>query len=325
MKKALKVLGGLFAALILVLVIFVAARQNLKYDDTPFPDIAASKDSVVIERGHYIVRTMAPCAACHSDPAQRAAYNSGEEVALSGGFVFDIPPGKFYVRNLTADSATGIGAMSDAAVARALRHGVGSDGRALLPFMEMQGLADDDLLAVVSYLRTMPAVRHEVPMHRWTVLGKVLKATMLAKPIGPSSTPPAKAPHGTSVESGRYIVESVALCWACHTQRSQATGELIGPRLGGGTGMVESDDPGRSWSAPNITSDAETGRLGKLTEDQFVARFRQGRIIPGSPMPWQAFSKLREDDLRSVYQYLKSLPPVKNDVGPAFVNIGTTK
>jgi hypothetical protein len=46
-----------------------------------------------------------------------------------------------------------------------------------------------------------------------------------------------------------------------------------------------------------------------MTEDQFVARFRQGRIIPGSPMPWQAFSRLAEDDLRSIYRYLKSVPP----------------
>jgi mono/diheme cytochrome c family protein len=114
-------------------------------------------------------------------------------------------------------------------------------------------------------------------------------------------------------------VESVALCWACHTQRSQATGALTGPRFGGSTGFTESDDPRRSWSPPNITSDGETGRLGRLTEDQFVARFRQGRVIPGSPMPWQAFSRLAEDDLRSIYRYVKTVPPVKNDVGPPMV------
>ena len=104
------------------------------------------------------------------------------------------------------------------------------------------------------------------------------------------------------METGRYLVESVALCWACHTERNLMTGALTGPRVGGTTGFTESDDPAHTWSPPNITSDPETGRLGKMTEDQFVARFRQGRVIPGSPMPWQAFSRIHEDDLRSIYR-----------------------
>src|SRR4029077_15776614 len=101
-----------------------------------YPDVIASTDSAVVARGRYIVRDVAPCAACHGDPSQRAAYASGAEVPLSGGFVFDIPPGKIYARNLTPDAETGLGNVPDRAVARALRLGVGHDGRALLPFME---------------------------------------------------------------------------------------------------------------------------------------------------------------------------------------------
>ena len=56
------------------------------------------------------------------------------------------------------------------------------------------------------------------------------------------------------------------------------------------------------------------------TEDEFVLRMRAGRAIPGSPMPWQGFKDMREEDLRAIYMYLKSLPPVVNDVGPAFVD-----
>ena len=70
--------------------------------------------------------------------------------------VEDIPPGEFHARNITPDTETGIGQFSDGAIARALRHGVGHDGRALLPFMELQGLSDEDLVAVVSYLRSQP-------------------------------------------------------------------------------------------------------------------------------------------------------------------------
>jgi mono/diheme cytochrome c family protein len=321
LRKILLVSGGLILLLLLGFATFVALRQDLRFD-TPFPDVTASTDPVVIERGRYVVRELAPCAACHGDPAQRERYFNGDEVPLVGGFVFDIPPGQFYSRNLTPDAETGLGGASDQAIARALRYGVGYDGRALLPFMEMQGLADDDLLAVVSYLRTLPPVRHPVPEHRYTLLGKVLKATMFANPIGPSAPPPSRAPRGASVEAGQYLAESVTLCWACHTQRSEATGELTGPRFGGATGFIESDDPERSWSPPNITSDPTTGRLGAWSEDQFVERFRLGRTIPRSPMPWQSFSRLADEDLRAIYRYLKSVPPVNRDVGPPVVVVG---
>jgi len=71
------------------------------------------------------------------------------------------------------------------------------------------------------------------------------------------------------------------------------------------------------WAPPNLTPDPKTGVTARLTEDQFVARFRAGRILPGSPMPWQAFSRMAEDDLRAIYRFLKSLPPHENDTGPA--------
>jgi mono/diheme cytochrome c family protein len=319
-----KVLVFLGSALLIIIVcggVFVASRQHLTFD-APYPNVAASTDSAVVERGHYIVRNVAPCAACHGDPSQRQAWATGTDIPLSGGFVFDIPPGKIYPRNITPDSATGLGTVSDGAIARALRYGVGHDGRALLPFMEMQGLADDDLVAVVSYLRSQPPVKNAVPAHDIRLLGRVVKATVLAHPIGPSAAPLAHAPRGASVETGHYLVESVALCWACHTERSRVSGALVGPRFGGTTGFTETDDPTHSWSPPNITSDPETGRLGKMNEDQFVARFRQGRVIPGSPMPWQAFSRMSDDDLRAIYRYLKSVPAVKRDNGAPMVNVG---
>jgi mono/diheme cytochrome c family protein len=321
LRKILLVVGSLLLVVVVAGAVFVGTRQNLQFDP-PYPEVVASTDSAVIERGHYIVRVMAPCASCHGDPKQRSANASGAEVPLIGGYAFDIPPGTFYTRNLTPDSATGLGSVSDKAIARALRYGVGHDGRALLPFMEMQGLADDDLQAVVSYLRTQPPVRNEVPPHHFNVLGMIVKATALSKPVGPASAPPKIAPRGASVETGKYIVESVALCWACHTERNQMTGALVGPRFGGTKGFTEADDPAHSWSPPNITSEPATGRLGKLSEDQFVARFRQGRLLAGSPMPWQAFSKLNEDDLRSIYRYLMTIPPVVRDNGPPMVNVG---
>ncbi|MGE0440260.1 MAG: cytochrome C [Gemmatimonadales bacterium] len=321
MKRLLRVVGVVLLVLVVGGGLFVASRQHLTFD-APFPDVAASTDSAVTARGHYIVRGLAPCASCHGDPAQRAAYEAGEDIPLIGGAVFDIPPGRFYTRNLTPDQETGLGNVSDQAIARALRYGVGHDGRALLPFMEMQGLSDDDLVAVVSYLRAQAPVRNEVPPHRYTLIGKIVRATVLANPVGPASTPPTHAPRGATVENGRYLAESVALCWACHTERSEFTGALTGPRYAGASKFTEANDPGHVWAPANITSDKETGRLGIWTEDQFVGRFRTGLVIPKSPMPWGAYSRLDEDDLRAIYRYLKTVPAVTNDPGPPVTEVG---
>src|SRR6185436_19351111 len=114
-------------------------------------------------------------------------------------------------RNLTPDAETGLGNVPAKAIARALRYGVGHDGRALLPFMEFQNLSDDDLTAVVSYLKSLPPVHNVVPAHQYNALGKVLKATILASPVGPSGTPLQSSPRGATVENGRYLVESVSL------------------------------------------------------------------------------------------------------------------
>lgn len=53
-----------------------------------------------------------------------------------------------------------------------------------------------------------------------------------------------------------------------------------------------------------------------MSEAVFVARFRAGRVIANSPMPWQAFRKMSDDDLRAIYRYLKTVPAVHRDVGP---------
>ena len=53
-----------------------------------------------------------------------------------------------------------------------------------------------------------------------------------------------------------------------------------------------------------------------MTEGQFVARMQQGRVLEGSPMPWQAYARMDEADLRAIHKYLRTLPPVEHDTGP---------
>ena len=77
MRKALLTIGILLLVVVAGGAAFVASRQNLRFDATPYPSVTASTDSAVVERGRYIVRDVAPCAGCHSDPKQRAAYVTG--------------------------------------------------------------------------------------------------------------------------------------------------------------------------------------------------------------------------------------------------------
>src|SRR5262245_43718430 len=130
-RRVVLTLVALIVAVVAAGAAYVASRQHLMFD-APYPEVAASTDSAVIARGHYLVRNVVNCATCHGDPAQSDAEMAGIDVPLSGGFAWRIPPGTFYSRNITPDE-TGIGTFSDRAIARALRHGVGHDGRALLP------------------------------------------------------------------------------------------------------------------------------------------------------------------------------------------------
>jgi hypothetical protein len=73
--------------------------------------------------------------------------------------------------------------------------------------------------------------------------------------------------------------------------------------------------------APNLTSHS-TGMTGKLSEDAFVSRLQGGRAYASSIMPWENFRDISDSDLRSIYRYLKSLPPVDRDRGPSYRKAG---
>ncbi|HMA43118.1 MAG TPA: c-type cytochrome [Gemmatimonadales bacterium] len=307
-------------AAILILLAGLAVVVLLRWDrtfDAPLPAIRASTDSAVIARGRYLVYGPAHCAYCHNAAETVAALDRGEQPPLAGGFVFHLPVGTFRAPNLTPDSATGIGRLSDGAIARVLRFGVLPGGRAAVPFMAAQDLSDADLLAIVSFLRSQPPVRRAVRPHDINLLGKAVLAFVI-KPIGPTGTPPAESPPpGPTVERGAYLVRVVAECTGCHTQRSQVDGSYTGPLLAGGSPIDAEGPPGFVAVPPNLTPDPRTGRIAAWSEDQFVARFRQGKLIPQSPMPWGAFSRMTDDDLRAIYRYLRTVPPVVRDAGPS--------
>jgi mono/diheme cytochrome c family protein len=318
MKRLLKYLvraAAAVAALALLLVAVILVRANRTFD-APYPEIHASTDPAVIARGAYLAYGPAHCVNCHtSGEAQKAASEEGATPPLFGGNVWAIGVGKIYSPNLTPDKETGIGRYTDRELARVLRHGVKPDGRAALPFMDFQHLSDEDLIAVISFLRSQKPVRNAVPETEFNLVGKALLAFVF-KPIGPTRTPPKHAPaEEPTVERGEYMV-TVAGCVGCHTKRNMLDGSYANAKFSGGTEFFIKGDDTHVLVTPNLTP-SKYGRITDWDEERFVGRFGAGVGLKGTHMPWRQYQRMTETDKRAIYRYLRSLKPVDFNPGPS--------
>jgi len=314
MKKILLYLVTILLLVIAGFFIFVQSTWNKKHE-APYPDIKASTDSAVIARGKYLVFGPAHCAECHGDMNKMKELAAGEIIPLCGGWELPIDPGIMRARNITPDVETGIGKLTDGEIARTMRYSVGSDGRTIFPFMPFQNMSDEDLTAIISFLRSQPAVKNKIEPSALNFLGKAIQAVGMIQPIFPEGTPPKTVKIDSTIEYGSYIANSVANCKGCHTDRDLKTGKFIGEPFAGGFHMPpDAFSKGFAFITPNLTPDVETSRLKDWAEQAFINRFRQGRIYETSPMPWGPFSRLDEVELKALYRYLQSIPAVKNSV-----------
>jgi mono/diheme cytochrome c family protein len=317
MKKILRIL--MWIGLIIVIgigtaIIYVQLSYKKKFD-APYPQITASRDPAVIERGKYIAYGPAHCAICHVPMEKTRDVDNGLEIPLSGGWEETFPGlGTFRAPNLTPDPETGIGKFSDAEIARVVRYGVKPDGTFLAPFMAFQGMSDEDLTAVISFLRSQEPVKNKVEPTELSFLAKALVTFGLLKPQGPESTPPVSVPRDTTAVYGKYLANNVGNCNGCHVARD-SQGKKSSPDFsGGGIFYPNSFSEGFGFVSPNLTPHKGTGVIAEWDQDMFVDRFRGGRQYPGSPMPWGLYSKLDESDLKALYQYLHSLDPVDHKI-----------
>ncbi|MCC6216495.1 MAG: c-type cytochrome [Polyangiaceae bacterium] len=303
-----------------------AADATLSRPEEPLPALVASRDPAVIARGEYLARGPAHCAICHTGSDR----DHPEEVAKTpfrGGLAFEMGPlGTRYAPNLTPDPETGIGRWTDAQLARTLRTGVTPSGELSIFMTYSVGyLSDDDIVAILSYLRSLEPVRHEVPKGEWSVVARSLMgfgafrvAPRRAPP--PVHVPPAEQP---TVERGRYLAEHAAFCAGCHTPSDPATFQASGPAFSGGN--VEPShgkDSDFEYAPPNLTS-APSGYVGRVDEDAFVQRMRAGRTHLTSIMPWECYAIMTDADLKSIYRFLRSVPPATKDTGPPYRKIGS--
>ncbi len=317
MKRLLKILKWTGIVLVL-LVLGICAAVYFMYPakyKVPYPEIAANNDSAVIAHGKYLVYATAHCAECHAFTRESFNdYKPGDMPPLTGGMPFNFPGAVAYARNLTPDNETGIGKYTDKELARIIRYGVKPNDEAIMPFMMYGDLNDQDLTAIVSYLRSVAPVKKQIPENE---IGFLMKGVILffMKPFMPTGefTKPIEA--DTSVAYGKYLAHAVSGCVSCHTKMDEITGELIGPLFGGG-GKTPSvtEEPGVWVLSPNLTPDPETGKMYDWSFELFKNRFKQGRTVKESIMPWEMFQNYSDDDLKAVYKYLQSIPAVKNEV-----------
>jgi len=305
LKKISKWFGITLLLLITILTVTVAMKQNEKYK-APYPEIKASADSNVINRGKHLVFSSAHCASCHSNSNPDSLLQLGIEPSLSGGHKFELEIGNIYSKNITPDKETGIGNLTDAEIARTLYYGVGSNGRAIFDFMPFHNVSESDMQAIISYLRTQKPVKNKVPENEFNVMGKIVKAFLL-KPTGPSGSIPKTIAPDTSVQYGGYLINYVANCSGCHTQRDMMTGAFIGEHMAGGN---EFDENGTKFITPNLTTDSSS-RIFGWSYDNFKNRFRMGKLAPNTPMPWNSYKRMTDDELKAIYHYLQTVKPAK--------------
>lgn len=290
---------------------------------------AQDANAALIQRGEYLAN-IAACLACHTP--YKAEYNVpptewtpeqlqtiglhgddalDRERRFAGGRPFDLGPGGVVVSaNITSDAATGLGSWTDAEIEAALRIGVSKDGTRLhgiMPYRNYYTMAQDDMQAIIAYLRTLPAIENKVE-RTWSP-GEGTLPELLPEGELPQSAPTE------SIKLGEYLVNTVMSCGDCHTPVDPVTfAPVMDKWLAGGQPY---EGPWGIVYAANITPHETTG-IGKWTDAQIEAVFRTGVRLDGRRlvlMPWQDYVTISAEDLAASIDYLKNgLAAVDNEI-----------
>jgi len=265
-----------------------------------------------LARGKYLVENVSGCMFCHT-PRDWTALGSGvmkQNLGSGQQMPFVGLPGSVVAPNITPDPETGAGTWTDDQLARAIREGVGHDGRALFPLMpyeKLRSMSDEDLASVIVYLRALPPVRNPLPRSEIIFPVKYLIRNVPRPLTGPVPAPDLSTPE----KSGAYMT-TMAGCADCHTPQDAHGAPLPGMEWAGGS--ILEGPFGRAASA-NLTSDPSG--IPYYDTKMFVDTIRTGSVRArklNPVMPTEVYGGMTDEDLASIFAYLKTVKPVRHHV-----------
>ena len=262
-----------------------------------------------LERGRYLVEGPAHCFQCHSEvdwqnpgAQPKAGRRGAGTVFIADGMDWLVAP------NITPDKETGAGTWTDEQFARAIREGIGHDGRRLFPVMPYENfreMSDEDLASVVVYIRSINPVRN--------TLGKTAIPEPAQAHLPPYQPLTASVPGpdmSDPVARGKYLV-TLGNCMSCHTPMNNK-GPIKQLTLAGG---MQFTGPWGQVTSQNITPEASG--ISYYDEARFVKTLRTGQVGArklNSIMPWGYFRNMTDEDLKAIFAYLRTVTPVQHRI-----------
>jgi hypothetical protein len=313
MKKFLKYLLILIGLVIVILVagFSIIEIRGIPTYETQKIDFKAEATPARLERGKKLVLLL--CAGCHK---------SDETGALTGQHMPEVPHefGKIFSQNITQDKTYGIGTWTDGEILYLLRTGIKRDGKYAPPYMaKLPNMADEDIASIIAFLRSddpMVAASQtpDYPCEP-TFLTKFL-TTVAFKPFPLPDHKIDLPDTSNKVDLGKYLVYNLE-CFSCHSADFK-TNDFRFPEkskgfLGGGNKTLNREN--KIIVTQNLTPDKLTG-IGNWSEEKFVKAVRFG-IIPDQQtlrFPMVPFVHLTDDEAKAIYAYLKTVPPIVNNV-----------
>jgi mono/diheme cytochrome c family protein len=269
-----------------------------------------AQESSAVQRGEYIFRAAGGCS-CHTDVKNKGAF-------MAGGRPIKTPLGNVYSTNITPAPNTGIGRWSETDFLTAMTEGVSPDGThyfPVFPYTAFTKMTEQDLLALKAYLFSLPPVEQankppDLPLpFRWRLNIRFWK--WLYFQPGKFQPDPDQS---SAWNRGAYLTTALGHCDECHTPRNLLGGLKRRMRYAGAVDGPEGE------LAPNITPDHETG-IGTWAVPDVVWFLQTGFKPDGddtqglmSELIDNGYKYLTEDDLQALAVYLRTLPPIHNQM-----------
>lgn len=316
LKKKLKMIGGgVLAVPVLGIIGVMSFFYGCRPKSRPAPVMSAPTSAEAIARGKYLVHNVAACVGCHSTVQEDVSGEPPVEAKLGAGRDFGDFGGPVHIRasNITPDKDHGLGSWTDGEIARAIREGVGKDGRNLFPQMPYltyrETLSDGEVLDIIAYLRTLKPVADD-PGKTSVSFPVSMFIRGVPQPLE-QVAPPAPSPSDRMAR-GKWLLKT-ASCHDCHDSVDERMQKIPGKPFGGGMKFTTGKG---TFYASNISSDKASG-IGSYSTDDILRVLKEGKGKSGRTlyvMPWSYYKGMTGEDLDALVAALKEEPPTANIV-----------